>query len=778
MISRSSAPVRAEKRKNLLLLATLVSACIYIGWRWLFTLPLELGILSIIFGILLVLSESCTIIETISHFLNARFVKIPEMPEIPTHMYPDVDVLITTHNETEELIYKTLNGCKFMKYPGTGKVHIYLCDDTNRPGMRRLAEKMGVNYLGFSDNKHAKAGNLNYALARTNSPLIAMFDADMIPRSNFLLETVPYFFIPGMIKEKGQWRERTEAEQLKDLKIGYVQTQQSFYNPDMLQRNLYLEKNAPNEQDYFYREVNVGRMRTNSAAYAGSNVVFSRKALDDSGGIATHSVTEDLATSIVVEGMGYTGIAVDKELAHGLSPEDAYSFIKQRQRWSRGSAQAVPTLHFLMSGLSLSSKWNYLVSYFYWWTFVRRAVFIICPILYGLFGVHVANVTLVQILVFFVPFYTLYILALRILSAGTQSVLWSCTIDTVQFPYLMLPIIGGTLKLHIRKFFVTPKEKVTGKNSHIALATPHVILFILSVLAIINCANEVFVYHHENAIVVLFWLLFNTYLLLKAILYYVGRMNNRIYERMATEVSVTVHTETQTLSGVTYDLSEGGMAILLPKPEYLPFDSDFTVEAQFETYKAGFKARVRQVQQQDKNWKYSLTISEISDNDKRQYLQIIFDRAHLLPRVITLSFITDLMLIIRGLRAKYRRGERRLPRMDMHVTLASPETGSVDVVNFNYKYLTLKDQKHLPDRLSIYFSDEIRIWCVKDVEISKTRLAHDSLYQIEDWKNLATDSRFRELIMRYYDKNWGTQPAAGSDPERQPGLSPDSSPEA
>lgn len=750
MITRSTAAVRAEKRKNLLLLATLAAAVFYLGWRWLFTLPLHYGIASAVWGVLLLASESFTVIETYSHFLNARFVKIPEMPLVDKDEYPDVDVLITTHNETEELLRKTINGCKYMKYPDKSKVHIYVCDDTNRPGMRQLAERMGVGYLGFSHNKDAKAGNLNYALAKTSSPLIAMFDADMIPTSKFLLETVPYFFIPEMIKEKGQWRKRTEAEHDPNLKIGYVQTQQSFYNPDMLQRNLYLEKDAPNEQDYFYREVNVGRMRTNSAAYAGSNVVFSRKALDDAGGIAIHSLTEDLATSIVVEGKGYRGIAVAKELAHGLSPEDAYSFIKQRQRWSRGSAQAVPTLRFLRSGLPWRAKCNYLVSYCYWWTFVRRFIFIICPILYALLGITVADVTLQTVLIFFVPFYVLYISTLRIISGGTQSSLWSDTIDTVQFPYLMWPIIGGTLKIPVKKFFVTPKFKVTGKNSDIALALPHVLLLVLSFLSIIECISQIYVYKHEGALVVLFWLLYNSYILSKAVLYYWGRSNQRNYERMTTQTPVTLRHDGRILHGVTYDLSEGGMAVLLDTPEYLPYDTAFSVETEYREYKATFKARVRQVQQEGEKWKYSLIISEITEENKSQYLQILYDRDHLLPRVITLSFMTDLLLILRGMATKYRRGERRLPRIDLNAQFDSPEAGTVDVVNFNYKYITFIDQKNLPDRLTLCFSSDLCVQCVKDLELNRGRLGQQLLYQIEDWEKLATNPAFRSLLLRLY----------------------------
>ena len=132
-----------------------------------------------------------------------------EFPDVPREQFPDVDIFIATHNESEKLLYTTINACTYLTYPDKSKVHIYVCDDGNRQEIADLAEKLGVGYLGLADNVHAKAGNYNHALSKTSSPLIATFDADMIPRKEFLMETVPYFL---QNKEK----------------VGLIQTPQSF----------------------------------------------------------------------------------------------------------------------------------------------------------------------------------------------------------------------------------------------------------------------------------------------------------------------------------------------------------------------------------------------------------------------------------------------------------------------------------------------------------------------------------------------------------------------
>lgn len=132
---------------------------------------------------------------------------------------------------------------------------------TGSKGEKR-AGKMGNGYENLQDmGTEEMRRTVSEALAKTSSPLVATFDADMIPRRTFLMRTVPYFLIP-------EW------------KLGLLQTPQSFYNQDLFQFNLYAEKGIPNEQDFFSREINLLRNATNTAAYTGSNTVILREALE------------------------------------------------------------------------------------------------------------------------------------------------------------------------------------------------------------------------------------------------------------------------------------------------------------------------------------------------------------------------------------------------------------------------------------------------------------------------------------------------------------------
>ena len=232
--------------KKMWFMINILFTVIYLVWRMFFTIPIEYGAISVIAGISLLVVEVLGMAEALVHYNNMYSVESYPLPEVRRERFPHVDIFIATYSEETSLLYKTVNGCLHMDYPDKSKVHIYLCDDNRRPEMRALAGKMGIHYLEREDNKGAKAGNLNHVLENSHSPFIVTFDADMIPKHDFLLKTIPYF-VDNDTKNYG----KSETEKIK---LGFVQSPQSFYNPDLFQFNLFSEGRIPNEQDYFYKD--------------------------------------------------------------------------------------------------------------------------------------------------------------------------------------------------------------------------------------------------------------------------------------------------------------------------------------------------------------------------------------------------------------------------------------------------------------------------------------------------------------------------------------------
>ncbi len=746
-------------KDTLWIAAAIISMTIYILWRIFFTIPEHeiYGWLATICGIFLVVSETVSMLEGTEHFIRLGKKTTPEMPVVPSAWYPDIDVLITTHNEAPELLYKTINGCKHMDYPDRRKVHIFLCDDSDRPEMRRLAQQLEIGYFGLADNKQAKAGNLNNALGKTGSPWIATFDADMIPTHDFLMEVVPYTFLPRMKKsEDGTWVERTEEELDEDYKIGFIQTPQSFYNPDLFQLNFFSERRIPNEQDYFFREVNVGRNMANAPIYAGSNTLISREALNDVGGIAVGTITEDFETGIRIQAKGYTCYAVDKALAHGLSPTDIDSLIKQRARWGRGCISSLRSVHLLTNpGLPLKTKISYIACWMYWWTFFRRFVFILSPILFVLFGIPVVICSLPELIFIWLPSYILYNQALKVTSSKIRNKRWSNTVDTVIFPYLIIPILLETLFIKQKKFVVTKKTRDANRNTDLLLALPQMILLVFDVWALVVIAVYFFTMEQYGSVILLYWLGLNAMHLTMAIFFMMGRQNHRMYDRFYTSLPVEITYGGRKYSGVTTDISETGMGIVLEKGIYLPSSEDeFEISLKTDRYQAVVYAKTINVLKQKDGWKYGVMISRMEEADRQEYFQIVYDRQHTLAKVISTSMgmVDDLLVNVQGRSEKNKDYRRKLPRIELNMQLSTEAGECVSVLDFNYEYIRLNDSGALADQINILIPGCAHsMHCVRSGQRA-------GLYRISNYKDLLLTDAY-DLLLRHQAQTAAPEPA-------------------
>ena len=133
-------------KKKFILFIAFLTTVIYLTWRGVATLPLDGPLYLLIFGILLWLAEIFATITGGILIWNKQKMSVLLKPKIPTTEYPDIDVFIVTHNEAPALLHKTINAALHMDYPQPEKVHIYLCDDTNRVAMKNLANAFQIHY--------------------------------------------------------------------------------------------------------------------------------------------------------------------------------------------------------------------------------------------------------------------------------------------------------------------------------------------------------------------------------------------------------------------------------------------------------------------------------------------------------------------------------------------------------------------------------------------------------------------------------------------------------
>lgn len=73
--------------------------------------------------------------------------------------------------------------------------------------------------------------------------------------------------------------------------------------------------------------------------FCGSCAIIRRKPLEEIGGIAVETVTEDAHTSLRLNRKGYSSAFISMPLAAGLATESLADHINQRIRWARGMVQ-------------------------------------------------------------------------------------------------------------------------------------------------------------------------------------------------------------------------------------------------------------------------------------------------------------------------------------------------------------------------------------------------------------------------------------------------------
>ncbi|YAF94428.1 MAG: glycosyltransferase [Nodularia sp. CChRGM 3473] len=378
---------------------------------------------------------------------------------------PSIDILIPTYNEPTFILRRTIIGCQALEY--TNK-KIYLLDDTRRLEMKHLAEELGCEYITRPDNIHAKAGNLNHAIAKTQGELIVVFDADFIPTKNFLTRTVGFF---------------------QDTKIALVQTPQSFYNADPIARNLGLENILTHESEVFHRQVQASRDASGSAICSGTSFVVRRSILEKTGGFVVESLSEDYFTGIRLSAQGYRIVYLNEKLSAGLAAENIAAYAIQRLRWEQGTLQSlfIQTNPLIIPGLTPIQRLAYLGGLLYWFSNISRIYFLLIPLAYVFLNVIPIQSTPAELLYFLLPYYLVNFAVFSWLNYRSSSALLSDIYSLIICFPLALNIIQVMINPFAKGFKVTPKGIFNNRYTfNWNLALPLIVLFMATAVSLLT----------------------------------------------------------------------------------------------------------------------------------------------------------------------------------------------------------------------------------------------------------------------------------------------------
>ncbi|NYD23906.1 glycosyltransferase family 2 protein [Kineococcus aurantiacus] len=226
--------------------------------------------------------------------------------------HPSVDVFLPSAGEPVELIANTFRHVAALQWPG--RLTVVVLDDSDRSHVAALAQAHGFRYEVRPDRGHLKkAGNLGHGYRVTDGDLIAVFDADFVPRPDYLHELVPYFEEPS---------------------VGIVQSPQFFDTHTSLG---WLQRCAGATQELFYRWIQPARDRSNAAICVGTCAVYRRAALERSGGFAQIGHSEDVHTGVNLLRVGFHVRYVPILVSKGVCPDSLSGFLNQQYRWCTGS---------------------------------------------------------------------------------------------------------------------------------------------------------------------------------------------------------------------------------------------------------------------------------------------------------------------------------------------------------------------------------------------------------------------------------------------------------
>lgn len=578
----------------------------YLYWRTTSTLPPINQIEDFIPGLILYLAELYNIgMLFLSLFVVAMPLPPRKAPPIDQENTPTVDVFVPTYNEDGELLATTLAAALAMDYP-VGRMRVYLLDDggtdekcasddyaaaraarERRAELQELCAGLGVTYLTRARNLSAKAGNLNNGLANSTGELIVVFDADHAPARDFLTETVGYFG--------------------RDPRLFLVQTPHFFINPDPLERNLKTFKHMPSENEMFYGIIQRGLDKWNAAFFCGSAAVLRREALDDAGGFAGRSITEDAETALTLHARGWNSVYVDKPLIAGLQPATFASFIGQRSRWAQGMVQILLYQRPLFKrGLSLPQRLCYTSSALFWMFPFVRLVFLVSPLFYLFFGLEIFTASGAEFLA--------YILSYMIVNLMMQNYLYgryrwpwiSELYEFIQSVYLLPAIISVLLNPSKPTFKVTAKSESLATRRVSELGKPFFVIFAVLALGLVATYWRTLTepYNADTTLVVGYWNILNLLMAGCALGVVSERPEGRAARRFAVQRRGEIVADGKTVPMMTEDASVDGIGIRVMSNELGRLPAGSMALISFDTTidmpRGQLPVRVARVQRDDK----------------------------------------------------------------------------------------------------------------------------------------------------------------------------------
>ena len=252
---------------------------------------------------------------------------------------PFVTIQLPIYNELY-VVEGLLENISKVKYP-QNKLEIQVLDDSTDESTQITIKKvkelqqtgLDIKYIHRTDRTGFKAGALKAGLESAKGEYIAIFDADFLPKPDWLLQTIPYF---------------------KDSKIGVVQTRWGHVNRNYslltkiqafaLDTHFTLEQTGRNSKHHFIN-------------FNGTAGVWRKACILDAGNWEGDTLTEDLDLSYRAQLKKWHFKYLENIVTPAELPIVISAARSQQFRWNKGGAENFQKMFFkILKSKTISAK--------------------------------------------------------------------------------------------------------------------------------------------------------------------------------------------------------------------------------------------------------------------------------------------------------------------------------------------------------------------------------------------------------------------------------------
>ncbi len=256
-------------------------------------------------------------------FVSRKRKDVPATADLGT---PSVTIQLPIYNE-KYVAKRLVDAVCSLDYP-KDKMRIMVCDDSDDDTVKLLdgvingykTQGFHIEHVRRGTRRGYKAGALKHAMQTTDTELVAIFDADFIPTTQFLKRAIPHFSKPNIGFVQCRWGHVNENYSV----ITKVQALS-------LDFHFLVEQKAKSDSHLFMN-------------FNGTAGIWRRGCVEDAGGWHTATLVEDLDLSYRAQMKGWKCVFLPDIVVDAELPAQMNAAKRQQFRWAKGSIQCAVKL--------------------------------------------------------------------------------------------------------------------------------------------------------------------------------------------------------------------------------------------------------------------------------------------------------------------------------------------------------------------------------------------------------------------------------------------------